>query len=86
MKIRVNVTAKDIRDGRKDFLDGSKCPIGRALNRKLPGVWVHFTGYYPPFPFQLPDKSIPVSAQEFQSRLAANPRARLKPFSFTLEV
>ena len=82
MKIKVEVTEKDIRLGRKQILTNTLCPVARALSRAVGkpvqvGVsWASINHDY--------DTVLPKKCQAFIDRLCG--KKPLKPFSFTISL
>jgi hypothetical protein len=82
MKIKVEVTERDIRLGREQILSNSLCPVARAISRAVGksvdvGVsWASINRDY--------DVVLPKKCQAFIDRLCRG--KSLKPFSFTISL
>lgn len=82
MRIKVSVTAADIRKG--NVASVTRCPIALAFRRALKGrfviCWLRSVSVGDQ------EYMVPKKAVEFQNRLLLNSKAKVKPFSFVLNV
>lgn len=81
MRIKIEVTANDIKKGKGRVRSASDCPIARALKRTFPK---HKPGCGYDIFFLDRVVHLPKSVTRFQDRLFEN--KDVKPFSFTLTI
>jgi hypothetical protein len=88
MRIKVDVTANDIRLGKRK--DACSCPVARGIGRALRGLGVEVQSVSAGWQslevndFEFADT--PVKASRFIETFDAAGRKAVKPFSFTLNV
>lgn len=81
-RVRVDVTAEDIRRGRTE--DGWNCPIACALKRIRRPLYVSVTGFYVSDDAVDPVARLPVAVKSFV--LAYDREDPVAPFSFEVEL
>lgn len=84
-KVKIEITERDIKLGRGSAGDTTRCPVARALKRKLRDKFVRCGCTYFVFAgnhyIDLPKK-----ASQFMYDLFDDARAKVKPFSFTVSL
>lgn len=85
MRIKVEVTERDIRLGRRFGYHTQKCPIGRALSRFMKSCrCLYYTAEFENKDKDIEQIGLPKKCRVFQDKVLRN--ASVKPFSFSLSV
>lgn len=82
--MKIEVTERDIRLGRKDPGSSTQCPVARAIKRAL-GIKTLHIGTDRMHSGALPECAVPSKAEKFIDRMCSvSDDIALQPFSFVL--
>ena len=83
-KVKIEITERDIELGRGLVGDGTRCPVARALRRKLRDKFFACGCTY--FVYGDSYVDLPKKVSQFMYDLFDGAQAKAKPFSFTINL